>query len=1625
MEIQSNKSSGELVDPKVLIIGSTASFQAINTAAHNVMNEVNPSSEAQIATGKVYNPDDQSTWLVTFRIMDGSAELNQLTVDEFISLIKSHDIIIVLTEFNSVNTYFENAIAKDPSILDRPIMIHLQSTTELVKKSSINGHKMLENIPNTVLGTPSNANSILGAVKNQNVAQIEAYKAQYPEAADWFDIALYTVSKGSVNFENLFNFVLKRFTEENGGTWPAKWNPNAYFTFPSDVLYRDGKVFTTMEEYLAEYPHDPTKPTVGVIEYDSPLFAGNMDHFEDMIDSLVSQGFNVIPAVAQWTGYYRTMVKFFAGAPNTTEYEANPQNYSSKVDAIVVFKSFALFYDVEVAKGLQLLENLDVPLFRAVATSSRTMGEWLVSDDGIIWSQAYYQIAMLERYGLIEPIMVSTYESTIDPITGATIKKYVSIPERMDKLSARIKNWTNLMYLENSEKIVALIYYNYPPGKQNIGASYLNVPETIIEMLKRLKIEGYIVDDIPESEEALIELMWERGINIANWAPGALEEMANNPHTILWDVDEYMAWFETLDPIAKKQVTEGPIGYIEEIVKLALQFSHDQTAIDATLKTIETWNKEMISLAQTYPEKSSEAIPLIDNMSQILKDIITNNGDISALWNNFYLDKTAFNALGIPGLNGWGEAPGNVMTVTKNGKQYMVIPGLFFGNIFIGPEPQRGWEADAGKFYHSTVVPPTHQYLAWYAYVNHVLNANAQVHLGRHATYEWLPRKQVLLSSFDFSDIMIANTPSIYIYIVDGVGEGLQAKRRGLAVIVDHLTPPLKVAKMNYGGFVELKGLVDQYEQTPDGNPMKDEYKNAIIVKIKEMNLASDLGLDENNISDDDIDLLHQYLLDLQQTLMPYGLHTFGLSWTKEEIALLATAMVSADGGIDEPSLQRLLAQENGWNFDNLTLNQAEQLNDQAHEMILQLLTGQKTISELTSNLVLQAKLNQALQHAQNIDLSFNSELNSLIDALNGKFITPGSANDPIRNPEAVPTGKNFYGLDDSMLPTRVAWDLGKRIADMALAGLDTMPEKIAAVVWCVETARDDGTMVSFVLRMMGVEPTWLTSGALSRMRVTPLTTLLSDLNAVRASKGLEPISERPRIDVVVTTSGLFRDLFPRLLINGMDRSYRVALAASYNTIIAQYPELKTSLEYALQTLTAASYTNFKGNESLSLNHIANNWVKLTQSYLELGLTAEESGEFAITRIFAPPVGDYGAGVNKAIEQSWTWETRDEVADVYLNRMSHSYSERNWGLSNPNLFKELLKDIDLAYHSRSTNLYGVLDNDDYFDYFGGLSMAIERVNGNPPNLNVLYYANPANPQIVSLRQFMTREMRTRYFNPEWIQGMMNEGYSGARTISNKFVEYLGGWQITNPDVVEDWMWNEVVDIYINDKYNIGVTEWLSTGNRVYSMMSIASTLLSNAHKINDKTGKPYWNTDLDTIRQITNTWASMVAQHGVNCDHHTCGDMQMVEWAMQYIDADIASQFREEMYRATKNAMFAPGGSDPGVTPGTPGTTPGTPGTTPGTPGTTPSTPSTPGSTASSGHSHEVSAESSQESASEAADSADSAEAGEEGAKSYEVTTADSPSSSQDNSMIYTIIGIISVLALVGAGFYFGPGRRS
>jgi cobaltochelatase CobN len=1514
-----------LPDPRVFIIHSSSSTVVSNEAAWRVMGLINPSFPG-------YREDDPSTWAVRFQVKS-TRQLEAMSSEEIRSFLEWADIVI-LHWIGTDHSYLKilNIIRESSAIThDRPgkLFVMLEAGKELAVESRVAGVRVFEGVPDPEV------EKILNDLKNADLAKLAGWKNAYPQLATWLDLALYQAAKGIPNYTNMYLYALKRFAELEGGGWQAswrnEWDSRPHQPVPNEMLYRGGRIYLTLEEYLAAYPLDPRRPTAGIVDYTSNLLAGNMGHYEALIDELSARGMNVIPVVGAYSGtlggrpsnIYSAMVKFFTTAPSAEAFEADPSAYRSRLDVLVSFFFFSLGSGF-LEQTARLLEFLNVPVIRAMTTTKRSAGEWLLSDDGLLWSDTYYQIAIPETQGIAEPLLVATTDRTLDPVTGAQLVSFRPVPDRMERLADRVHRWARLRRLANGEKRIAVVYYNYPPGRDNIGASYLDVPGSVFQVLRRLEAEGYALRDLPSSAEGLLDLMLSRGINVSGWAPGVLESLAGEPGVILWDAEEYCAWFSGLHPVARKQVMEGPVGYIEEMVRMgAGQDLSDEATRSALAKTLETWYKEMLSLVEGYPERAGEAKGLLGSMYESLVRVMEGK-DVEDSWEAFGRSRAGFQALGLLGLSGWGEPPGDVMTVTRDGRRYIVIPGFILGNVFLGPEPQRGWGEDAGKLYHSTVVPPHHQYLAWYAWVNTRFGADAQVHVGRHATYEWLPRKQVALSEFDYSDLAISDVPSVYIYIVDGVGEGLQAKRRGLAVIVDHLTPPLTTSSL-YGGLLQLKSLLEDYQvaESQGNESMMHEYARAIREKVMELHLEADLDLDPGSAQDRElIEAVEGCLKGFLKTLIPYGLHAFGVSWSPEEIVLLATAMVSADGGTSSPSLQRLLAAEMGWDFDDLSLSQAEALNGLALEWVGKLVRGEATVEGLSANPALRGKLAEALEYARRINASFFSELDSLMDALAGGFVSPATGKDPVRNPSALPTGRNFYATSEQLLPTAVAWDLGKKLADTALAQLGSLPEKIAAVVWCVETARDDGVMYSFVLRMLGIEPertsSWLRGGSVGRMVATPLGTLLSDLNAVRSRLGLDPVNARPRVDVVVTTSGLFRDLFPRMLVN-LDRAVRVALASSYHAIMGLYPQLKGSLDHVLSTLVEAKYTNFLGSEPLELNHPARHWVQSVLALMEGGVGAEMAGEMAVVRVFSPPVGDYGAGVNHAVELPWTWDSREQVAELYLTRMGHAYSERLWGLPGQELFRRALEGVGLAYHSRSTNLYGVLDNDDYFDYFGGLSMAVERVNGEAPLLRVLHYANPAGATVTSLGAFLSREMRTRYLNPQGIQGMMQEGYSGARTIANKFVNHLWGWEVTVPGAVGDWMWQEVVDVYIDDRYRLGVREWLSEGNRAYALAELTGTLLTVVHK-------GFWNPDEATVRKLAELWARTVVERGPSCSAHTCGNRQMFLWAVSYLDGDLARELSRRLEAATGQPLLGeePGGEEPhGDEPAEPG--PGSP----------------------------------------------------------------------------------------------------
>jgi cobaltochelatase CobN len=1202
-----------------------------------------------------------------------------------------------------------------------------------------------------------------------------------PQLQRWGRSFEYLNAKGLENFRNLFLDLLSNID--------AAYKPDPVRAPPAVFIYRNGVIYPDAQAFDGNIRRD--RPTVAIIDHDSYYHSGDVE-IDDRLAAVLDQaGINPLPVFAGWGEPTESAVREFI--------QAKREDWD--IRAIVSLQSFVLGGDQARDQVTKLLGELRLPIFRAMRMTKRSPDQWLLSSDGLPWASVYYQVAMPELQGMIEPIPVAAeVERTTDPLTGAAIASFVPIEERIGKLVERLTRWIQLQQKPNAEKRVALIYYNHPPGKQNIGADYLNVPETIVELLRSLGTDGYKTGSVLPNADALIDILTKRGINLANWAPGQVRSLAEQAEKL--PLKDYLRWFNTLDPVAREQVEAGPLSYIDAVIEKATRLE-DKTVVRSHIERV---LQETAAFVDAYPEElRKRAASLMEEVRKSAMDRFDGKS------NDFARLKKEFEALNLEGLSGWGKAPGNVM-VSDSGD--FIVPGVQFGNIFIGPQPQRGWQANADSLHSSNVVPPHHQYLAFYEYLRDVFKADVIVHIGRHSSFEWLPGKQVALAEFDFPDIIVGSIPAVYLYTVDGVGEGLQAKRRGLSVIIDHLTPPMKTTE-SYGPLLELEQMLDQYE-AQEVQERRAVIAREVRARIRQYNFTSDLGQSVLDAPDDQlIHTLGHYLEELKTTFLPYGLHTFGKPWSPGAVDLLAKSMSSLSNG--DPA-----------------------------------------------------------EYRNKIEESFDAERTAFLAALRGEYVAPGKGNDPIRTPDALPTGRNFYAIDGSVMPTKISYELAKQLVSDALATQPQTPEKVAAVLWAVETARDEGTMVSFILQLLGVEPVWDARG------------LVKDLKSVPIEK-----LGRPRVDVIVTSSGLFRDLFGQLLLL-TDRAFRTALAASYDTIAKANPELQHSLDAVLKDMPDVQ----RGSEPLEVNAVARHWTSSSEAALKRGDSDEKAGTRAITRIFGPAEGAYGAGISRIIEQAWTWKSREEVADAYLGKMAHGYSGESWGAIDPEDYRQALTGIQQSFHSRATNLYGVVDNDDYFDYFGGLSMAIERVNGKPPENYVLFYADPKRSRVETLEHFLTKEMRSRYYNPEWIQGMMKEGYAGARTISNKFFEFAWGWQVTNPEIVRDWMWDEVTDIYFRDKYQVGVTKWFKDSRQAPAMMNMAAILLTAAHK-------GFWKADSSTIHDLANTLGTLVVRYGPSCSSHVCGDTETIAWSKQWMNPALAGPYSRAMKAAVTGDTYA------------------------------------------------------------------------------------------------------------------------
>ncbi|MBT66727.1 MAG: magnesium chelatase subunit H [Synechococcus sp. NP17] len=777
----------------------------------------------------------------------------------------------------------------------------------------------------------------------------------------------------------------------------------------------------------------------------------------------------------------------------------------------------------------------------------------------------------------------------------------------------------------------------------------------------------------------------------------------------------------------------------------------------------------------------------------------------------------------------WGKPPGNLNSDGQN----LLIYGRHFGNVFVGVQPTFGYEGDPMRLLYSRSASPHHGFAAYYTYLEKVWGADAVLHFGTHGSLEFMPGKQMGMSETCYPDSLIGALPNLYYYAANNPSEATIAKRRGYASTISYLTPPAENAGL-YKGLKELGELVGSYQQLRESG-RGVQIVNAIVETARLCNLDKDVTLPEDdsstlNIGDRDaiVGAIYRQLMEIESRLLPCGLHTVGKPPTAEEaIATLVSiaALEREEEGLR--SLPGLLAESLGRKIEdiyrgnddgvledvelNRTITEASRSAVGAMVRSLTGLDGRVSMREnfrwfLDLFTRLGFKLPTPWYRAccaggfkaidsKALDTLFaylrfclqqicaDMEMESLLRALDGEYILPGPGGDPIRNPGVLPSGKNIHALDPQAIPTRAAVAAAKIVVDKLIERQKEeqgdWPETIACVLWGTDNIKTYGESLAQILWFIGVRPVPDSLGRVNKLELIPLEEL-----------------GRPRIDVVVNCSGVFRDLF----INQMALiDQGVKMAAESDESIEQNYVRKHALEQAEK-------------EGTSLRDAA-------------------------CRVFSNASGSYSSNVNLAVENS-SWEEEDELQEMYLSRKTFAFNADNPGEMDQkrDVFESVMKTADVTFQNLDSAEISLTDVSHYFDSDPTKLIKGLREDGKAPT-SYIADTTTANAQVRSLSETIRLDSRTKLLNPKWYEGMLDSGYEGVREVAKR-LNFTLGWSATSGSV-DNFVYEEANETFINDPE---MRKRLLELNP-HSFRRIVGTLL-------EVNGRGYWDTSDENIQQL-------------------------------------------------------------------------------------------------------------------------------------------------------------------------------
>jgi len=1091
--------------------------------------------------------------------------------------------------------------------------------------------------------------------------------------------------------------------------------PGEAEVLPRFGCYRPGVGATSLEAAIAALPHG--RPVAPIVFYRSILQGGATAPIDALTAALAEEGIAALPL-------------FVASLKDDESRDFLRATFEAAPPAVVLNATAFAVSAIGASHRGTVLDAPDRPVLQVILAGSSEM-EWRDSPRGLLPRDLTMNVVLPEVDGRIGTRAISFKAEAYDAATDSRVSTYEPVADRVRFVAAQATAWIRLGAKPAKERRIAIVLSNYPNRESRIGnAVGLDTVASAVRIAGAMMSAGYRLEGFPRDGEGVIAAL----MGSTTFDPPAL-----SPRPPI---------------VVGGKLQPGPINDGADRVA---PFSMDS-------------------------------------------GFRRNDGEGSDCEHS-YLPCSAYTGFlaGLPELareavdERWGS-PEDDPSFRYAG---FAIDARRFGNVVVAIQPSRGFDADAKASLHDGTLVPPHGYLAFHAWLRGVFRADAVVHLGKHGNLEWLPGKALALSAECWPELCLGATPLIYPFIVNDPGEGAQAKRRTSAVIVDHLTPAMTRAEL-HGPLAALETLVDEYALAAGVDPKRRAYlEREIVATVTAAGLDRDLGLERVDAGET-IRALDGYLCELKEMQIRDGLHVLGASpvGPPRTDTLVAIARAPRSGGrLGDASLHRAIAADLGLGFDPLGCDLGAAWDGSRRGTLLAMSDAPwrtagdtlERIEALAVRLVGSAvgvdteavplasprrkpgsiadreeradRLSMDSGFRRNdgeveslgsstaavlawimsdlapaLDASGKAEIDAVMAALDGRFVPPGPSGAPSRGrPEVLPTGRNFYTVDIRAVPTAAAWALGRAAADaMALRYFQDegeWPRSVAMSAWGTSNMRTGGDDIAEVLALIGVEPAWEAgTGRVTGFRVMPL----SDLG-------------RPRIDVTLRISGMFRDAFPE----------QIDLMASAFRAVAALDEDETA------------------------NPIA--------------AAARRDGGH--TRIFGVRPGAYGAGIEAIIDRG-EWQARGDLAEAFLRWGGYAYGGGQSGAEAMEQLKARLKEADAVVHNQDNREHDILDSADYAEFQGGLAAAVEALKGSAPRIYLGDHSRPETPVVRPLGEELSRVVRGRATNPKWIAGMMRHGYRGAMEMAATLDLLFAYAALT--DSVGDHHFDQLYEAYVAD-----------------------------------------------------------------------------------------------------------------------------------------------------------------------------------------------------------------------------------